>query len=78
MSKRLSNKKFIEIDLANDRNDRNNRNKFREFYEEPLNETTVLKWYTTSLDISEHQSCWLSTTQCIFQWPKQLDLVIKM
>ena len=24
----------------------------------------------TILDVSEHQSCWLSTVQCIFQWPK--------
>ena len=51
---------------------------FSQFYEEPLNAKTDLKWYVTSLDINEHQSCWLPTTQCISQWPKPENLVIKM
>ena len=71
LQKRLYDQKFTEIDWDNNRN-------VSKFYEEALNAKTVLKWYITSLDISEYQSCWLPTTQCISQWPKPENLVIKM
>ena len=51
------NEKFIEIDPGD------NRNVLTIFFEELLNPKTVLKWYITSLDISDQKSCWLLITQ---------------
>ena len=50
LQKRLFDETFTEIDRDN------NRNVFT-ISEEPLNAKTVLKWYITSLDINEYQSC---------------------